>query len=60
MRIIVNDASKVALVREIFRRTNDYIKTKEILIREYGIHIHLEVSNLTESNSITATSQPIN
>jgi hypothetical protein len=31
-----------ALFKEIFRRTRNYLKTKEILRREYGIEIRLE------------------
>jgi hypothetical protein len=35
----------VSLYKEVYRRTKDYIKTKEILLKTYGVNIHLEPIN---------------
>ena len=39
---IVVPIGKGTLFKEVFRRTRDYVKTKEILRREYGVEIRLE------------------
>jgi len=43
--IVVLPSPKVKpLFMEIFKRTNDYIKTKEILLTQYNIQIRIEKS----------------
>jgi len=42
MKIMTKYKEDINLINEIFKRTQDYIKTKEILIKHYGIKIWIE------------------
>ena len=44
-KIIVSGEGNIPLVKEIFRRTKDYLKTKDILWKQYRVRIFVDISS---------------